>query len=134
MCELTAHQLKITPEEVLVASTGVIGQTLAIEPIADHIGQLVSGMSPQNHGEAATAIMTTDTVKKEVAVSFQLDGKVCRLGGMAKGSGMIHPNMATTLNFITTDGSFSAIAAKSAAGYRESNIQLSEYRRGYFHK
>lgn len=107
MCELTAHQLKITPEEVLVASTGVIGQTLAIEPIADHIEQLVSGMSPQNHGEAATAIMTTDTVKKEVAVSFQLDGKVCRLGGMAKGSGMIHPNMATTLNFITTDAAVS---------------------------
>lgn len=108
MCELAAHQLKITPEEVIVASTGVIGQVLPIEPVAEHIGQLVEGMSRENHAEAATAIMTTDTVKKEVAVSFTLDGKICRLGGMAKGSGMIHPNMATTLNFITTDAAVSA--------------------------
>lgn len=108
MCELTAQQLKITPEEVIVASTGVIGQTLPIEPIAAHIQELVSGMSPQRHGEAAAAIMTTDTVKKEVAVSFLLDGKTCHLGGMAKGSGMIHPNMATTLNFITTDAAASS--------------------------
>lgn len=108
MCELTAQQLKITPEEVIVASTGVIGQTLPIEPIAAHIQELVSSMSPQRHGEAAAAIMTTDTVKKEVAVSFLLDGKTCHLGGMAKGSGMIHPNMATTLNFITTDAAISS--------------------------
>lgn len=108
MCELTAQQLKITPEEVIVASTGVIGQTLPIEPIAAHIQELVSGMSPQRHGEAAAAIMTTDTVKKEAAVSFLLDGKICHLGGMAKGSGMIHPNMATTLNFITTDAAISS--------------------------
>ncbi len=108
MCELTAQQLKITPEEVIVASTGVIGQTLPIEPIAAHIQELVSGMSPQRHGEAAAAIMTTDTVKKEAAVSFLLDGKTCHLGGMAKGSGMIHPNMATTLNFITTDAAISS--------------------------
>ncbi len=108
MCELTAQQLKITPEEVIVASTGVIGQTLPIEPIEAHIQQLVSGMSPQHHGEAAAAIMTTDTVKKEAAVSFLLDGKICHLGGMAKGSGMIHPNMATTLNFITTDAAVSS--------------------------
>lgn len=108
MCELTAQQLKITPEEVIVASTGVIGQTLPIEPIAAHIQELVSGMSPQRHGEAAAAIMTTDTVKKEAAVSFLLDGKTCHLGGMAKGSGMIHPNMATTLNFITTDAAVSS--------------------------
>ncbi|MCI8892825.1 MAG: bifunctional ornithine acetyltransferase/N-acetylglutamate synthase [Eubacterium sp.] len=108
MCELTAQQLKITPEEVIVASTGVIGQTLPIEPIEAHIQELVSGMSPQRHGEAAAAIMTTDTVKKEAAVSFLLDGKTCHLGGMAKGSGMIHPNMATTLNFITTDAAVSS--------------------------
>ena len=108
MCELTAQQLKITPEEVIVASTGVIGQTLPIEPIAAHIQELVSSMSPQRHGEAAAAIMTTDTVKKEAAVSFLLDGKTCHLGGMAKGSGMIHPNMATTLNFITTDAAISS--------------------------
>lgn len=108
MCELAAHQLKITPEEVIVASTGVIGQVLPIEPVAEHIGQLVEGMSRENHAEAATAIMTTDTVKKEAAVSFTLDGQTCRLGGMAKGSGMIHPNMATTLNFVTTDAAVSA--------------------------
>ena len=107
MCELTAQQLRITPEEVIVASTGVIGQSLPIAPIAEHIGQLVDGLSPKNHGEAAAAIMTTDTVKKEVAVSFSLGGKTCRLGGMAKGSGMIHPNMATTLNFVTTDAAVS---------------------------
>lgn len=108
MCELTAQQLKITPEEVIVASTGVIGQVLPIEPIAAHMEELVSGMSPQHHDQAATAIMTTDTVKKEVAVSFTLQGKTCHLGGMAKGSGMIHPNMATTLNFVTTDAAVSS--------------------------
>ncbi|MDE7313318.1 MAG: bifunctional ornithine acetyltransferase/N-acetylglutamate synthase [Eubacterium sp.] len=108
MCELTAQQLRITPEEVIVASTGVIGQALPIEPIARHIEQLAAGMSPEKHGEAAAAIMTTDTVKKEVAVSFVVNGKTCRLGGMAKGSGMIHPDMATTLNFITTDAAVSA--------------------------
>ena len=107
MCELTAKELGIRPEEVIVASTGVIGQTLPIEPIASGIAPLVSGMSPKRHGQAAAAIMTTDTVKKEVAVAFDLDGKTCRLGGMAKGSGMIHPNMATTLNFITTDAAVS---------------------------
>lgn len=107
MCEITAQALKITPEEVIVASTGVIGQILPIEPIAEHMDRLVAEMSAQRHGEAAAAIMTTDTVKKEVAVSFTLDGKTCRLGGMAKGSGMIHPNMATTLNFITTDAAVS---------------------------
>ncbi len=108
MCELAAQELKIAPEEVIVASTGVIGQVLPIEPVAEHIGRLVAGMAPQHHGEAAAAIMTTDTVKKEVAVAFTLDGKTCHLGGMAKGSGMIHPNMATTLNFVTTDAAVSA--------------------------
>ena len=108
MCVLTAQELKITPEEVIVASTGVIGQVLPIEPIAEHIGRLAAGLAPENHGEAAAAIMTTDTVKKEVAVSFRLNGKICHLGGMAKGSGMIHPNMATTLNFVTTDAAISA--------------------------
>lgn len=108
MCALAAEQLQVQPEEVLVASTGVIGQTLPIEPIADHIEELVSGMSEHNHEQAADAIMTTDTVRKEIAVAFSLNGKICHLGGMAKGSGMIHPNMATTLNFITTDAAVSA--------------------------
>lgn len=108
MCELAAQQLQIKPEEVIVASTGVIGQVLPIEPIAEHIAQLAEGLSPDNHDKAANAIMTTDTVKKEVAVSFEMNQKVCHLGGMAKGSGMIHPNMATTLNFITTDAAVSS--------------------------
>lgn len=103
MCELTAKALDIKPEEVIVASTGVIGQVLPIEPIEKAMPKLVLGLCVCGNEDAATAIMTTDTVKKEVAVEFEIDGKVCHLGGMAKGSGMIHPNMATTLNFITTD-------------------------------
>lgn len=114
MCALAAQELHIAPEEVIVASTGVIGQTLAIEPVQSHIAQLAAGLSPQNHEEAAKAIMTTDTVKKEVAVSFGLNGKICRLGGMAKGSGMIHPNMATTLNFVTTDAAVSVEMLRKA--------------------
>lgn len=108
MCELAAAQLHISPQDVIVASTGVIGQALPLGPIESHMEELVKGLSPQNHEEAAWAIMTTDTVKKEVAVSFELNGKTCRLGGMAKGSGMIHPNMATTLNFVTTDAAITA--------------------------
>ena len=91
-----------------MASTGVIGQKLPIEPIRDHVQELARGLSPQNHGKAANAIMTTDTYAKETAVSFTLDGKTCTVGGMAKGSGMIHPNMATTLNFVTTDVAISS--------------------------
>ena len=108
MCELAAKELGISTEEVLVASTGVIGQILPIEPIAQNVSALAEGITYDGNERAATAIMTTDTAKKEYAVEFELDGKVCRLGGMAKGSGMIHPNMATTLNFITTDASVSA--------------------------
>lgn len=108
MCSLAADALGIKPEEVIVASTGVIGQVLPIEPIVKAVPQLVEKLSYTGNVEAATAIMTTDTVKKEYAVEFDIDGKVCHLGGMAKGSGMIHPNMATTLNFITTDCAVSA--------------------------
>lgn len=103
MCSLTADALGIKPEEVIVASTGVIGQILPIEPVVKAVPQLVEKLSYTGNVEAATAIMTTDTVKKEYAVKFEIGGKECHLGGMAKGSGMIHPNMATTLNFITTD-------------------------------
>lgn len=103
MCQLTANALNIKPEEVIVASTGVIGQVLPIEPIEKAMPKLVLGLCVCGNEDAATAIMTTDTVKKEVAVEFEIDGRTCHLGGMAKGSGMIHPNMATTLNFITTD-------------------------------
>ena len=108
MCSLAADALGIKPEEVIVASTGVIGQVLPIEPIVKAVPQLVEKLSYTGNVEAATAIMTTDTVKKEYAVEFDIGGKVCHLGGMAKGSGMIHPNMATTLNCITTDCAVSA--------------------------
>lgn len=103
VCKLTAAALKIQPEQVIVGSTGVIGQPMSVEPFAAAMADLAAGLSVEGHDAAATAIMTTDTVKKEVAVEFEIDGKTCRLGGMAKGSGMIHPNMATTLNFVTTD-------------------------------
>ena len=108
MCELLAKELNIPKEQVIVASTGVIGQILPIEPIKTGIPKLVKELDYNKNIEAATAIMTTDTVKKEYAVEFEIDGIKCHLGGMAKGSGMIHPNMATTLNFITTDCSISS--------------------------
>ena len=114
MCRLTAEALGIKPEEVIVASTGVIGQILPIEPIKKAVPQLVEKLSYTGNVEAATAIMTTDTVKKEYAVEFEIGGKTCHLGGMAKGSGMIHPNMATTLNFITTDCAISSEMVKKA--------------------
>ena len=103
MSDLTAKQLGIRAEDVIVASTGVIGQPLSIEPIASGLPALAAGLSVEGGKAAAEGIMTTDTVMKEVAVEFTLDGKTCRMGGIAKGSGMIHPNMATMLVFITTD-------------------------------
>lgn len=103
MCELVAQELNVPQEQVVVASTGVIGQILPIEPIEKAVPILAKGLCYNKNLEAATAIMTTDTVKKEYAVEFEIGGVKCRIGGMAKGSGMIHPNMATTLNFITSD-------------------------------
>lgn len=105
--ELAAKELGIKPEEVIVASTGVIGMPIFIEPFKNHMAELVSGLSKEGHTEAVNAIMTTDTIRKEVAVEFEIEGKTCHIGGMAKGSGMIHPDMATTLNFITTDAAVS---------------------------
>lgn len=116
MCQLAAKALEIKPEEIIVASTGVIGQILPIEPIEQHIGQLVRGLSNAGNQRAANAIMTTDTVMKECAVAFKVGDKLCHLGGMAKGSGMIHPNMATTLNFITTDAAISSEMLSRALG------------------
>jgi len=101
--ELVAKALNIPTEQVIVGSTGVIGKELEIEPFANHMEDLVNGLSATGNEEAAKAIMTTDTVKKEIAVEFIINDVTCRIGGMAKGSGMICPNMATTLNFITTD-------------------------------
>ena len=103
MSDLVARQLNISADDVVVASTGVIGQPLSIEPIAAGMEELSQGLSENGGKAAAEAIMTTDTVMKEVAVEFELSGRKCRIGGIAKGSGMIHPNMATMLVFITTD-------------------------------
>lgn len=114
MCRLTAEALGIKQEEVIVASTGVIGQILPIEPIRRAVPQLAEKLSYDGNVEAATAIMTTDTVKKEYAVELEIDGKAVHIGGMAKGSGMIHPNMATTLNFITTDCAISSEMVQKA--------------------
>ena len=108
MCELLSGQLKIGAKDVVVASTGVIGQPLCIDPIADGIPALVAGLSKEGSNAAAEGIMTTDTVKKEIAVEFDIGGKSCTIGGIAKGSGMIHPNMATMLVFITTDCAISS--------------------------
>lgn len=108
MCNAFAKELNIKPEEVIVASTGVIGQVLPIEPILSGIKPLITGLSEDGNMRVVNAIMTTDTVHKQVAVEFTVDNKTCHLGGMAKGSGMIHPNMATTLNFITTDCNISS--------------------------
>ena len=108
MSALTAEKLGIVPQDVVVASTGVIGQPLDIAPIEAGIPALTAGLAADGGAAAAEAIMTTDTVKKEVAVEFTLGGKTCRLGGIAKGSGMIHPNLATMLVFLTTDAAISA--------------------------
>ncbi len=103
MCKLAADALQIAPEDVIVASTGVIGQVLPIEPIAAAVPALTESLSYEGNAAALNAIMTTDTRPKEVAVSFKVGDVTCKLGGMLKGSGMIHPNMATTLTFLTTD-------------------------------
>ena len=108
MCEITAKALNIEPNDVVVASTGVIGQVLPIEPIESAFPSLSDGLSTQGNDAAAEAIMTTDTKQKEIAVSFKIGDKECKIGGMAKGSGMIHPNMATMLVFITTDCAISS--------------------------
>ena len=114
MSELTAHALGIKADDIVVASTGVIGQPLNIQPIADGIPQLVSELSTDGAENAIEGIMTTDTVKKQIAVSFELNGKTCHIGGIAKGSGMIHPNMATMLVFITTDAAISSAMLQKA--------------------
>ena len=108
MSALVCDATGIKADDVVVASTGVIGQPLDIEPIKKGIPELVKGLSIDGGEAAAEAIMTTDLAKKEVAVEFTVGGKVCRMGGIAKGSGMIHPNMATMLVFITSDVCISA--------------------------
>ena len=106
-CAETAKVLGISPDDIVVASTGVIGQPLDVAPIVSGLPSLAAGLSENGSGFAAEGIMTTDTVLKEVAVEFTLSGKTCKIGGIAKGSGMIHPNLATMLVFITTDAAIS---------------------------
>lgn len=103
MCKLVSEYLPVKESDVIVASTGVIGQKLSLEPIEKGMKELVEGLSVDGGNAACEGIMTTDTFEKKFAYTFIIDGKKCTLGAMAKGSGMIHPNMATMLAFITSD-------------------------------
>ena len=114
MSAMIADELKISANDIVVASTGVIGQPLNLEPIANGIPELVKNLSADGCDATAEGIMTTDTVKKEIAVEFEVGGKVCHIGGIAKGSGMIHPNMATMLVFITTDAAIAPAMLEKA--------------------
>ena len=116
MCQAAAKAIGCKAEDVLVSSTGVIGQTLNVKVIEDGVPELYSALAatPEASDAAAHAIMTTDTVKKEVAVETTVGGKVVRMGGIAKGSGMIHPNMGTMLCFLTTDCAISPEMIRTA--------------------
>ena len=117
MCDIAASILNIDSSDVIVASTGVIGQPLPIEPIENAAKTLFEGLSEDGSDRAANAIMTTDTVKKEFAVEFVLDSRICRIGAISKGSGMINPNMATMLCFSTSDVNISSAMLKKALTY-----------------
>lgn len=108
MCDIAAETLSVSPEDVIVASTGVIGQPLPIEPVIKGAQMMKGKLSKDGGTNAAEAIMTTDTVKKEMAMEMTLGGKKVTVGGIAKGSGMIHINMGTMLSFVTTDAAVSA--------------------------
>ena len=114
MCGLVADAAGISANDVIVASTGVIGQPLSLDPIREGMPSLVSGLSEEGSGLAAQGIMTTDTIPKEIAYSFQLGGKECHIGAIGKGVGMINPNMATMLIFITTDAAISPAMLQKA--------------------
>ena len=114
MCRLLSENCDVAENDIVVASTGVIGQPLDITPIKNAIPELVRTLSDKGSSDACNAIMTTDLKEKSAAVEFELDGKLCHLGGICKGSGMIHPNMATMLVFITTDVSISANMLQTA--------------------
>ena len=107
--ELLAEELLgLGEDEVFVSSTGVIGQQLPVEKVLEGVRRIVPNMTVEQGTDAAWAIMTTDLVKKEVAYELELSGGTIRIGAMAKGSGMIHPNMATTLSYVTTDAKVEA--------------------------
>ena len=113
MSALVEKATGISSGDVVVASTGVIGQPLDVTPIANSMDILTEGLG--KHSDfAAEGIMTTDTHKKEIALSFEIGGKECKIGGIAKGSGMIHPNMATMLVFVTTDAAISPTLLQKA--------------------
>jgi glutamate N-acetyltransferase/amino-acid N-acetyltransferase len=114
MCSLTADLLDISPKDVIVASTGVIGEILPLEPIKEALPSLYGSLQDKDGMDAALAIMTTDTRPKEIAVEFVIDGKICRMGAISKGSGMIHPNMGTMFAFITTDIAISTMMLQKA--------------------
>ena len=107
MAALASKYTGVSVDNVIVASTGVIGEPLSLDPIAAAMEELTAGLSDDGSLEACHAIMTTDTKPKEIAVEFEIGGKTCHIGGIAKGSGMIHPNMATMLVFLTSDVSIS---------------------------
>ena len=106
MADVTAEALGVSPSEVFVASTGVIGERLPIERVSNGIRAASALLNEAEHESAAEAIMTTDTFKKVATATFEIGGRTVNIGGIAKGSGMIHPNMATMLGFITTDATF----------------------------
>ncbi|HBS60705.1 MAG TPA: ornithine acetyltransferase [Firmicutes bacterium] len=114
MVRETARALDLQPSDIAVASTGVIGTFLPMDKVTAGIRQACENLSPQGHDSTMRAIMTTDTFVKELAVEFVLDGRVTRIGGMAKGAGMIEPNMATMLSFITTDAAIQPALLKKA--------------------
>lgn len=103
MCACVSKELGIPEDDIVIASTGVIGQPIYVEPVVSAAPALVKLLSKDGAGDAVDAIMTTDTHRKEAAAEFEINGRTCRVGGIAKGSGMINPNMATMLCFITTD-------------------------------
>lgn len=114
MCEAAAKELNIQPEDVIVASTGVIGQPLPAEPIVNAMPALAKALSRDGSLNAAKAIMTTDTAIKNLSLECEIGGKRVKIGGIAKGSGMIHPNMGTMLCFLTTDAAIAPVALDAA--------------------
>jgi glutamate N-acetyltransferase / amino-acid N-acetyltransferase len=114
MCRVTAEALQIDVEKVAVSSTGVIGVPLPMTRVATGIRAAAKALSKNGNSDAAVAIMTTDTYPKEIALQFELGGTVVKIGGVAKGSGMVHPDMATILGFVTTDAKISLDALQTA--------------------
>ncbi len=117
ICEILSNHTTIAKEDVLVNSTGVIGMELPIEPFISGVPNAVAQLAYNNSLAAATSIMTTDTVQKQVAYEFEIGGKTCHIGAIGKGSGMIHPNMATMLIFVTTDVNISSELLQKALSY-----------------